>query len=138
MIGLQTLPEYLQDVVDLQSKPDGNAAAVVDEEAIVFLSGIYVMKPPQLFNPSSGDFKPPEDVSNTAHSTQSHVVNRVIKMILFHSDPARQTDLLVQGYRRISSNTNASLEDVHGIENYFPNTIVNSLKSKHWQWLLSR
>jgi hypothetical protein len=130
-ITVQSLLEYLLDVVDLQ---DSSASAGV-KESLDYLSSIYVMNPA---NDSMNQFKPPTDVSHTAHSTQSHVVNRVIKMILFQSGTGRQADLLIQGYRKINSSTNASLEDVHGIENYFPNTIVNSLKSKHWQWLLTK
>ncbi|KAK9764101.1 Telomerase reverse transcriptase [Basidiobolus ranarum] len=74
---------------------------------------------------------------NDVLSTQGEIVNRVIQTI-FQYSRGNPSNIMTLGYRRIRNHNTYGVSGLVSVENYFPNTIVNSLKSKNWETLLSR
>ena len=65
-------------------------------------------------------------------SSQSDIVNRAISHLLYNS---MNSNVLCLGYRKARQ---AAVSNSHyGVENYFPNTLVNHLINAKWSILLS-
>ncbi|TPX70653.1 hypothetical protein SpCBS45565_g01623 [Spizellomyces sp. 'palustris'] len=68
--------------------------------------------------------------------SQSEIVNSAIEKILKGCDGA--ANVLTFGYRKLSGKGGNRVTGTHGIENFFPNTIVNYVKAPVWEMLLGR
>ncbi|KAJ3019795.1 hypothetical protein HKX48_001768 [Thoreauomyces humboldtii] len=79
---------------------------------------------------------PPSQTGEVLFS-QAEVVNSAIEKILKGSGPLTP-NVLTLGYRNMTTKGGNRVVGTHGVENFFPNTIVNELKSRCWELLLSR
>ena len=75
-------------------------------------------------------------VTIESYSTQPEVVGRVIAA-LFRLHP-RPVHVLTSGFQRRRHQDSAAMNFSSGVEALFPNTLVNIVKTKSWQTLLSR
>ena len=62
-------------------------------------------------------------------------MNRVIELLLKKS--VKSSNVMTLGYGKLSGRNTGGIQGMHGIENYFPNTLINYLTSTAWELLLS-
>ncbi|KAJ3398804.1 hypothetical protein HDV05_002300 [Chytridiales sp. JEL 0842] len=78
---------------------------------------------------------PPPPAMDTT-SSQEHVINYAIQWLLQRREQSQ--NILTQGYRMLRGNRSKAVAGTVALENFFPNTVVNHLKSPLWETLLSR
>ncbi|KAJ3173398.1 hypothetical protein HK101_011057 [Irineochytrium annulatum] len=73
------------------------------------------------------DVPPVPARTESEHFSQGEIINRVIERLLGSKDPP--ANVLTFGYRKLNGRHLNSVVGTFGVENYFPNTVVNYLKS---------
>ncbi|KAJ3343491.1 hypothetical protein HDU93_008150 [Gonapodya sp. JEL0774] len=75
---------------------------------------------------------PPAPEPGPSQFTQGELVNRAIESMLRSGMP----NVLSLGYRQIRDQSTHCLPGTRGVENHFPNTLVNEVKRPAWESLL--
>ncbi|KAI8853541.1 hypothetical protein BC829DRAFT_290132 [Chytridium lagenaria] len=86
----------------------------------------------EVFVAFNGDLKCPALTSTDCYS-QDEIVNRVIQELLHAS--VQTPNILTLGYRKSSGNSRNNVVGTHAVENNYPNTIVNYVKTEPWERL---
>ncbi|KJE96616.1 hypothetical protein CAOG_06915 [Capsaspora owczarzaki ATCC 30864] len=80
-------------------------------------------------------FKRGADFSQSC--TQEELLNRLLELLFREHQPSH---VLAPGYRKMRNNDKVlgTVNSLYGVENYFPNTTLNYLKTLPWELLLAR
>ena len=131
--------DYLDSIVPglaaARLLPSSTSLTAVESVALQpFLERLWVWTP---VNARTGLVAAGGDVCLDNTMSQAEVVGFVIQTLLRRSC---ETAVLVQGYRRANPQRDAAegATAVHGVECYYPNTLVNWVKRPEWELLLAK
>ncbi|OZJ05810.1 hypothetical protein BZG36_00879 [Bifiguratus adelaidae] len=139
-----TLYDYIVQVIPKRFEVHNLTLHLSDlnERQSVFLTEIIVAEPTDCTQKATGI-----TVQKSSRSGRSigEIVNRVLEGSVKDKNAQKSLNdcsILTYGYRSININRRAShaanyaAGHLFGVENYFPNTLVNSVKTADWEFLL--